>query len=599
MRFGRFLCVVGAVLLLTGLSSPLWACDEGNRSSIEVQAPLDEINCEGVPQTISMLGLTIDVTDASFGGHGRGAGNRTCADLTVGQVAQVRLAGDAVGASTGQLTAKRVKTRGGFNRDVRVVAPIQAVDPSLSSVTVLGLVVDISQAALVNGNKHPIFASQLAAGQFAALTLASNTPPLAATKLRVHIKQIKVEAPVDAIDCAVAPAPQTISMLGLTIDISNATIGSGYGWRGAGATCSDLTVGQTAEVYLAGDVPDGLTGFLTATEVKTGDDGDGDVKINAPLQTVDPNAATVAVLGLAIDISQASLLNDRRHPITASQLLPGQFVTLTLASKVPPLVATKLRVHIKQVKVEAPITAISCEGTPQTIGMLGLTIDVSKASFGSDGDDGDDLGAACADLAIGRTVEVYLTGDVPDGVTGILTATEVEIGDDDDGDVEIEAPLQAIDPNGTSVTVLGLVVDISTATLVDDNEQPITATKLALGQFVDLDLASSEAPLSATELEAQTPTGQIELKVLDRRGKPVTNLTVNNVKAEVTVKGKKRILAVRSTGDGTFNVTGVPGGKTNIEVKLIRDGKTSKGRASFKAKANSNKTVTMRLKAAR
>src|SRR5438105_727111 len=91
--------------------------------------------------------------------------------------------------------------------------------------------------------------------------------------------QVKIRAPLDAVDCAATPP--TITVLGLTIDISAATIDAGGGDSGdnggddsaggggdsqsgddgeqgdggtpGGSTCADLAVGQAIEVQLATD----------------------------------------------------------------------------------------------------------------------------------------------------------------------------------------------------------------------------------------------------------------------------------------------------------------------------------------------------------
>ena len=130
----------------------------------------------------------------------------------------------------------------------------------------------------------------------------------------------------------------------------------------------------------------------------------------------------------------------------------------------------------------------------------GLTIDISTAKFEGDreheGKDFDKVNCenmTCADLKVGQMVKVELISDIPDPTTTYFKATEIEREDCDDDEVKIAAPLQSVSVP-TTVTVLGLTIDISGAILTDDNDLPITADKLTLGQYAEIDLASSELP---------------------------------------------------------------------------------------------------------
>jgi hypothetical protein len=120
-------------------------------------------------------------------------------------------------------------------------------------------------------------------------------------------------------------------------------------------------------------------------------------------------------------------------------------------------------------KVEAPLEVSDCQGMPPTITLLGLTIDVTNAKFkvGS----GTEAGT-CADLFVGQLVEVELANDTPDSTNEFFMAMKVEAGDEmaedmeeleDDQAAEIDARLQAFDAGANTITVLGLVIDISQA----------------------------------------------------------------------------------------------------------------------------------------
>ena len=290
-----------------------------------------------------------------------------------------------------------------------------------------------------------------------------------------------------------------------------------------------------------------------------------------------------------------------------------------------------------EIKVRAPLDATNCVSTPPTVSLLGLTIDIGTASFDANSDCencGDDEksedGAApvtvtCADLTVGQVVEVKLASDALDPVTGLLVATEVEVGSGDgDGDGEdasidvakIEAPLQLVDPNVPSVTVLGLVVDVSHATLdgaddecTDGGRQPVDATQLIVGQIVELRLVSNQAPLAASALEVNNFGNQIDVEVDDRNGNEVDDGSVGDVQVEVDetvvvqaatthaskhVKTKhvKRKVLLHTTSSGSFTLTGLPTGKAKITVTRG----TTSGRKRVVVKANATQQVKIRLR---
>jgi hypothetical protein len=587
--------VTGTGWLVAGLSSAAFAGDHHHIISVTVQAPIDAINCQALPATVSLLGLTIDVSNASFGSnwrHGNG-GSLTCANLTVGQTVDVNLAADIPDATTGLLTATEVNTRGDNDKSVIIAAPLQAVDPGGANVTALGLVVDISKATLLN-DKHAVAASQIMADQFAAIKLASNQAPLAASTLQVDINQVEVQAPVDATNCQAVPA--TISLLGFNIDVSKATFGSNRNHGNSPVlTCADLTAGQTVGVYLTGDTPDATTGLLTATDVEAQGNRHNDVKIAAPLQIVDPAGTNVTVLGQVVDISKATLLSDHEEQITATQLKMGQFAGIGLASNQAPLAASALQVHIDEVTVQAPLDVVNCQAIPPTASLLGLTIDLSKASFGPAWRRWHGDTSSCADLTVGQVAAVELVSDLPDPTTGLLTATEVASRGGQNNGVKIAAPLQAIDPSGANVTALGLVVDISKATLRDDNLHTIIANQLAQGQFAGLNLASNQAPLSATQLVAESGIHEVRVSVRDEKGKLVKDAAAD-VKAEVTVTIAKKVHKIQTASNGAIHLAGLPAGRATIVVTRVKNGKTSKATATFMIKAKGTNNVMVQLK---
>jgi hypothetical protein len=598
MSWKRLFCFMSIGLMVFGVSSLALASTVDKSMEISVQASIDEVNCQHTPQTIMVLGLPIDVSGATFGTAGE-TGSLTCWDLSGGLNVIVKLTGDITEGIT-SLTATEVEVEDTKTAAFKINAHLQAVDTSATTVSVLGLTVDIGTAAIVNDANRPVAANQLKADQFVRLTLASDNDPLTATRAQVSVNQASVQAPIDAVDCAGSPA--TITMLGVKLDVGKAIIGPKRHHKNM--TCTDIHAGQVADAYLASDIPDAATGLLTAAQVviREGWWGTGtacnhrEAKINAPLQAIDTTADTVTVIGLVIDLKNAYLFNEKLDSIRLSQLKVGQSSKITLDAD--SLAAGRLLAHVDEIKLKAPITALDCSGSSQTITMLGLTIDVTDASFGSKwnwhwghGKRGWYHGElTCADLKVGQTVVAELSGDISNGLP---TAMEVEVRGDHDGDVLVSAPLDAIDTSAHTVTLLGLTVDVSAAKLRDDNGNTITLDQLTQDQFVDIDLTSDKTPLLAASLVARTGTNQLHIKVFDEKGKAVTNSTV---KAVITVKNGKSVVIREATGTGSLILTSIPAGQVKVAITRVNNGKTSKASASVAMKSNTNKLISARLK---
>jgi hypothetical protein len=278
-------------------------------------------------------------------------------------------------------------------------------------------------------------------------------------------------------------------------------------------------------------------------------------------------------------------------------------------------------------KVEAPLEASDCEGTPSTITLMGLTIDVTNAKFkvGS----GTEFGT-CADLFFGQLVEVKLANDTPDATKGSFVAMKVVAGDEmaedmeelEDGEAaEIDARLEAFDMGANTITVLSQVIDISQAKIeglkdrddedeMDDDADEAEAaddefdlSHLAMGQFVEVKLASAALPLSASEVDVKNFENQIEVKLLDEDGEEVEDDAEDveiDVKEMVKVKDAKghvhkKIMKFHSTSDGSFTLRGLPTGKAKIFVKRDNGGKEGKADRVVMVKGNKTKRISMHL----
>jgi uncharacterized protein DUF5666 len=305
------------------------------------------------------------------------------------------------------------------------------------------------------------------------------------------------------------------------------------------------------------------------------------------------------------------------------------------------------------IQIQAPLEAADCAATPATITVLGLTIDVSAATFGhGDGADdptptpepADDGGVShsggsrppgcyyfcttptpaaaspaaptgCAALVVGQPVEVKLASDaVP------LAATVVR--QDGKTTVKIEAPLQAFDATAGTVTLLGLTIDVGSAPAegADDDSsdgisQPIDLSQLMVGQSVEVKLASSTAPLAATELEVKNFSNQIEVEIHDQDGQEIEDVDdegnpVDDVDVEVVQvigvqsaipspsgTGRvKKTLHFHTGSHGHFKLSGLATGRARVFVTRVHDGAASIGRRSVPVHGNASRSIRLRLR---
>jgi len=196
------LMIFCSLLVATAFAVQFAVADNGGGEGIEIKAPLDAVNCAAVPPTVTVLGLTIDVSQA----QGDEDEPFNCAALVVGEVVEIKLASDVSNTTTGLLTALKVEAEGeGCDDDdcVEIEAPIQAADTLAHTITVLGLTIDISQAEIGGDDDgeegeddQPPAPIQLIAGQFVEVKLASNVAPLVATEVEVKNSGTGIEVEI-------------------------------------------------------------------------------------------------------------------------------------------------------------------------------------------------------------------------------------------------------------------------------------------------------------------------------------------------------------------------------------------------------------------
>ena len=268
-----------------------------------------------------------------------------------------------------------------------------------------------------------------------------------------------------------------------------------------------------------------------------------------------------------------------------------------------------------EIKIQAPLDAADCAAVPSTISVLGLTIDISTATFDGEG------ASSCATLVSGQSVEVQLASDIAP-----LAATKIGQNGSGGGeaDVDVKAPLQASDPTAQTITVLGLTISVSGANLegaddedTDVSNQTIDLSQLMVGQFVEVKLDAGQLPaLVATELEVKNFGNEIEVEVddldgtevddVDDNGDPVDDVEVDvteTVKVQNATPGmpSKVVKAVsfHTASNGSFKLSGLPTGKAKITVTRVKGGVTTTRTKGTKVKSNTTRILHMKLRSAK
>jgi len=403
-----------------------------------------------------------------------------------------------------------------------------------------------------------------------------------------------LQAPIDSTSCP------TITMLGLSIDTTNAIFGGGYHHS---LHCDTLTAGQVLRVTFASDTLS--SGKLSATSVTLPEYWDQDqdqssVLVSGPIQASPaPTTTSVSILGLPITIGPETVLKstddepltpEALAALTPIQLAEGQFANVVSSSTAAPLTADSLFLHLRETKVVAPLDSTF---TCPNISVLGQTIDTTSAIFETR--DGGTL--TCNDLQPGQPVKVTLQ----DQTGPPLLATEVELGKfrgfrTDESVVKVTAPLNSISISALpyTVSVLGstgvITVDISDAMLVGEDWRPIALGDLMVGQFVEMLLssnvpASSGVPFTAYVLRSMDPGTVVDFHIFDRHGHRVEDGR-HDVSAAVTFtrpgKGKSRTVALRTTSSGKFSVANLPKGQAKVVVTRVKSGQKSKATNTVK-----------------
>lgn len=322
--------------------------------------------------------------------------------------------------------------------------------------------------------------------------------------------------------------------------------------------------------------------LTTRPAVADDDTKDVEVEIEAPLdaKSCDTAPATITVLGLTIDIS------DARVEATA--------VSTPVASATP---ASRVDDGGRRRKGSGGTAAGNCYYNVCTSPPAAATP------------------TGCAALTVGQPVEVKVASD-----PSRLVATAVQ-QDADAHNVKLQGPLQAFDSRERTISVLGLTIDVSGAGLQgadddssDGHSQPIDLSHLMVGQSVEVVLAAGTAPLIATEVEVKNFSNQLHIEVrdpdgnsigdVDDRGNPVDDVQVDVVQTIPVLSStpgtsgasERKVLTFHKDGSGSFTLSGLATARARLFVTRVHDGETSVSHHVVRVRTNATRSVHVRLR---
>jgi hypothetical protein len=510
--------------------------------------------------------------------------------------------------------------------------------PLICELSVLAVVLSVWPIERARADDETVDTSIKVTAPLDAANCSATPPTISVLSLSVDVSKAafnpgesKISGPLTATNCSATPP--TITVLGLTIDVSVAAIDGGDGSTGG---CAGLVVGNTVEVELASaGTP------LAATAVSNQGDGGSESGLAGPLEAIDTTGLTVTVLSLKINVASASFEDGG----SLGALVLGQFVEVSLdASQLPNLVGTQL--EAKSITTCATLVVgnlVQVKLSSDTLDSNG-NLDATEVDQRGQGQQGWDHHGWWDQPGWGGSGGGDRGRD--SGGDGGGSGGRDGGGDGGGGQVVVQAPVQSFNSGvgtcGTTnpgfcdnapttpctaptdcataptITVLGLTIDVSHANLGgcddnsgDGNTTPIDFTKLMVGQFVEMRLASNQPPLSATEVRVLNFANQVEVEVDNRTGTAVSDssddvsvqvsdtVVVQSPAAAGRTKRVRKVLTFKMNSNGRFILAGLPTGSAKILVQRTASGATAVGRKSVKVKGNTTGRLRVRLSRSR
>lgn len=217
---------------------------------------------------------------------------------------------------------------------------------------------------------------------------------------------------------------------------------------------------------------------------------------------------------------------------------------------------------------------------------------------------GGGVGTSTTPPAVGDWVRIHLAGDAAP-----LSAFDVQTIGGYDSYSQIHANVQAVDTAAKTVTLLGVKIDVSTATIEGNNADasqamPLLLADVTVGQRVAVRLDSAKLPaLVATKVVVMDAMNQVNVKCADQKGNMMNSLDgnmtvevmqmVNKIDPASGKTYKRKVVTVQTTTQsGTFSLRGLVPGKAKVVYTL--NGK--KRATTIIVAANGTTTLTLKIK---
>ncbi len=368
---------------------------------------------------------------------------------------------------------------GGSPSSVFVAGPING----FGSVIVNGVQYDTSDAEIiVNGE---IATEQaLRVGQIVRISATVDGPVIAANQVSYDDN---VQGPVQSIDTL----DNSMVVLGQTVRVTAAT---SFDKDIAPRSLEGLTVNDIVEV--SGYINSNRD--IVATRIELDDDDDG-FEVTGFVSNLDSGAMTFDINALTVDYSQATFEDFGGNDIANGDLVEvegdefgpsGEFIAREVE-----LEGDFLDEDADEIEIEGFITRFV---SPTDFDVAGVPVTTTADTEYDDGTEAD----------LGLDVLVEVEGQL--NSSGVLIAEEIEF--EDDGPIEIEAAVDSVDASANQITMLGITVEITAATRMEDDSalelRVFTISDINVGDWLEIQGAESEPDSNvvlATSVERDDP----------------------------------------------------------------------------------------------
>lgn len=326
----------------------------------------------------------------------------------------------------------------------------------------------------------------------------------------------------------------TLVAMGQTVKFDNLTV---FEDKVTGTT--GTLVGASASV-IAGNVIE-VSGWLddsgavraSRVERKAASFTAGELELKGTIANLNDTAKTFTIGGLTIDYASATsiegtLINGVSVEIKSTQALSGTTMT---ASKVVVKSSPFADVTSGRLEIEGYVTALT---TSDEFAMGSQRVKTSASTVFENG--------TAANIAVGTKLEVKGTMSS----SGVLNATKVSIRLPNN--IEIEATVDAVDANAKTVTLLGVAVQMTSATQFEDDSnaklRPFSLANLSQGDYVEMKGYLKDGKVTASRLARDDLDSDILLQgVVSVKAGDLSTLTILGITVDTGAGAVYRLVS--------------------------------------------------------